>query len=215
MSRTPVLRMLRSNWLGVLLQVATTGAVAAGSYVAVPWNTTENIKQLGLSVATGQYMTIVALAFNALGCVVSGHLLDSGVPALTMFLAVLVAVVGLAFAVFAGAMRSTLAAGYIVLSLLLLVLGVGQTIITLPMTRIYAPLDRSTGHSLAYNIGYGFIGGLAPLVVTALQAAMPQQYKSLAPAFWIMAMAVPGFAAALALCRYRPRLNQPYVARLA
>ncbi len=181
----------------MLLQVASTSFISTAFYVALSWNTTSNVKQLGLSPATGQYMTIVILAFNSIGYVVIGHLLDTGVPALTMYMAALPAVTGLSFAMFAS-MGTTLAATYIIVSgMLLLAIGIAQVPNILALTRLYAPLDRSTGHSLA------------------LQAAVPQRYKRLAPAFWIMAMAVPGLAATVVVCRYRPRLNQPYLARLA
>jgi hypothetical protein len=49
--------------------------------------------------------------------------------------------------------------------------------------RIYHPLERTTGFGFGYAAGYGILGGISPLVVTAFKAGLSAEAANLAPAF--------------------------------
>lgn len=67
-------------------------------------------------------------------------------------------------------------------SLLHLVIGFAMALVVLPLTRIYEPLERTTGFSFGYAAGYGILGGISPIVVTAFKARLPPHLKAIAPA---------------------------------
>ena len=48
-----------------------------------------------------------------------------------------------------------------------LIIGAAMALVVLPCTRIYAPLERTSGFAFAYNCGYGVLGGLSPLIITS------------------------------------------------
>ena len=67
-------------------------------------------------------------------------------------------------------------------ALLHLVIGFAMALVVLPLTRIYEPLERTTGFSFGYAAGYGILGGISPIVVTAFKARLPPHLKAIAPA---------------------------------
>lgn len=84
----------------------------------------------------------------------------------------------------------------------------------LPATRLYNPLERTTGFSFGYNCGYGVIGGLTPFAVTGIIDSMGADTKAYAPAYWMLAMGGASLLGCLMVRMYEPRLNKPYVGRI-
>lgn len=162
-----------------------------------------------------QAMMVVSLLFNAAGVVAVGLLLDRGMQALGANAAVVALGVPLAFGTFYGLSGTNLGLNFVLVSLFQLVVGVGMGLAVLPCSRIYSTLERSTGFSFGYNLGYGVLGGLSPLIITSIQHALPEQQQQwLAAALWLAAMgALSAVGIALLLWRI-PRLNRACVGRL-
>lgn len=89
-----------------------------------------------------------------------------------------------------------------------------QAIVALPMTRVYAPLERTTGFSFGYNCGYGVIGGTSPMVITAMRAALGPSTQAFAPAFWLLALGGLALIGSVLMRFYSPRLAKPFVGRI-
>jgi hypothetical protein len=117
------------------------------------------------------------------------------------------------FGVFYGVWTSTVAAWCLV-SLMQLLLGAAMAIVALPCTRIYSPLERTSGFALGYNCGYGVIGGLSPIIITALKASMPEGLKVYAPSFWLLALGGVSLLGCALLRSYAPRMNKRFVGHL-
>jgi hypothetical protein len=75
--------------------------------------------------------------------------------------------------------------------------------------------QRTTGFSFGYNCGYGVLGGISPLAVAAIKAALPHGLASFAPAFWLLALGVLSLIGSIGLSLYIPRLAKPYVGKMA
>ena len=68
--------------------------------------------------------------------------------------------------------------------------------------------------AFGYNVGYGVLGGLAPLVITSIESRCPDHLKAYAPAFWLLAQGALSAVGILGLLKYKPRLNMPHVAKI-
>jgi hypothetical protein len=75
--------------------------------------------------------------------------------------------------------------------------------------------QRTTGFSFGYNLGFGIIGGLTPLIVSMIKAAMPAASRAFAPAIWLGGLALVSLAGCAALRARVPRLAKPHIGKMA
>ncbi len=71
------------------------------------------------------------------------------------------------------------------------------------------------GFSFGYNVGYGVIGGITPIVVTSMIEGLPKDIKALAPAIWLVslgALSLVGCWDASCCAAMRPASTSPLLA---
>ncbi|KAI8467401.1 MAG: major facilitator superfamily domain-containing protein [Monoraphidium minutum] len=210
--RTPILRLVRNNSLGLFLHVCFMAWVSGAFYTTVSW-LAKDLRTYGYPLLMTQGILIVSLIPNAVGLFAIGFAIDHGVPAL-LSNAVLTAVgSALGFAVFWGVGRS-LAVAWGLTALFHFVIGGAMANVALPCTRIYEPLSRTTGFSFGYNFGYGVLGGLSPLAVSAIKANLPAASYAFAPAIWLLCLGAISIFGCVGLRMYQPRLGRPYVGKI-
>ena len=117
------------------------------------------------------------------------------------------------FGVFYGVFTSQ-AAAWCLMSLFQLILGAAMALVALPSTCLYAPLVRTTGFSFGYNCGYGVIGGLTPIIVTAIRTALPESMRVYASPLWLLATGALSLVGCLLMHFFRPRINQNFVGHI-
>lgn len=76
------------------------------------------------------------------------------------------------------------------------------------------PLQRTTGFSFGYNCGYGILGGLSPLAVSAIKANLSASAHAFAPAIWLACLGAISLVGCAGLRFYEPRLGRPHVGRI-
>jgi len=117
------------------------------------------------------------------------------------------------FGVFYGVFQGT-AGAWCLVSLMQLVIGMAMANVALPCTRIYHPLERTTGFSFAYNCGYGVLGGLSPMVITAMKSGLSESMEIYAPALWLLILGSASLIGCALLTAYSPRLNKSFVGHI-
>lgn len=95
-----------------------------------------------------------------------------------------------------------------------LVIGMAMANVALPCTRIYRPLERTTGFSFGYNCGYGVLGGLSPMVITAMKSGLSESMEIYAPALWLLILGGASLIGCAGLAAYSPRLNKKFVGHI-
>jgi hypothetical protein len=145
--------------------------ISGAFYTTVSW-LAKDLRTYGYSLIATQGILLTSLVPNALGLLITGILLDRGVPALLLNAVLVTVGSGLGFAVFWGVSQS-LATAWGLVSLFHLVLGMAMAAVALPCTRIYEPLSRTTGFSFGYNCGYGARRGRGRWSVLCLVPACP------------------------------------------
>jgi hypothetical protein len=211
-SRVPIMRLLRTNLVGVFFQICYMAWISGAFYTTVSW-LAKDLRTYGYSLIATQGILLTSLVPNALGLLITGILLDRGVPALLLNAVLVTVGSALGFAVFWGVSQSISIAWGLV-SLFHLVLGMAMAAVALPCTRIYEPLSRTTGFSFGYNCGYGVIGGLSPLAVSAIKAGLSGSQHAFSPAIWLACLGGISLFGCLGLRMYDPRLNRRHVGRL-
>ena len=210
--RTPIMRLIRNNLMGLLLHICFMAWVSGAFYVTVSW-LAKDLRTYGYPLLQTQGLLIVSLIPNAIGLLVVGNLIDRGVRAIWLNAIIVIIGSALGFAVFKSVGKS-LPAAWGIVCLFHLFIGGAMANVALPCTRIYEPLQRTTGFSFGYNAGYGVIGGLSPLAVAAIKAGLPLAMRAFAPAFWLLALGAISIVGCLGLNLYAPRLGRPFVGRL-
>ena len=89
-----------------------------------------------------------------------------------------------------------------------------MALVVLPCTRIYSPLERTSGFSFAYNCGYGVLGGLSPLITTSIKKTLDVAVQPYAAPIWLLGLGGVTMIGCVGLRQYAPRLNKPFVGRL-
>ncbi|GBF92045.1 hypothetical protein Rsub_04392 [Raphidocelis subcapitata] len=209
---TPLMRLLSTNLLGLVLHICFMAWVSGAFYTTVSW-LAKDLNHYGYSLVSTQGILVCSMIPNFLGLATMGAAIDAGLRVLWSNAALALAGSALGFAVFSGVSVS-LGAAWGLVALFHFVIGLAQANVALPCTRIYEPLQRTTGFSLGFNIGYGVIGGLSPFAVTAIQTSLPEGDRGYAAAIWLMALGAISVAGSFGLRLYAPRLSKPYVAKL-
>lgn len=118
------------------------------------------------------------MLFNAAGLYTTGLSFDKGARAIWLNLAVTIVGLSIGFGVFYGVWTSAYATApntlncWFLFSLYQYVCGIAMAAVVLPATRIYAPLERTTGFSFGYNCGYGELSCPVTQIATNVCACM-------------------------------------------
>ena len=69
-------------------------------------------------------------------------------------------------------------------------------------------MQPRSGYSLAHNLAFGVLGGLTPMVITAIDNDMiPGGGSTFAPAYWILSGGAATVVASLAIRWYAPHCS--------
>jgi len=210
--RTPIMRLIKGNLAGLLLHICYMGWVSGAFYTTVSW-LVKDLRSYGYPLIQTQAMLIVNLLVNMVGLVGAGYLFDRGMRPLLSNAVFVTIGVALGFAVFKS-VGTSLPTAWGVLCVFHFVLGGAMANVGLPCTRIYEPLQRTTGFSFGYNAGYGVLGGMSPLAVTAIKAALPHSHLAYAPALWLAVLGVLSLIGSVGLAFVKPRLAKPFVGKM-
>uniref|UniRef100_A0A383VPF9 Major facilitator superfamily (MFS) profile domain-containing protein n=1 Tax=Tetradesmus obliquus TaxID=3088 RepID=A0A383VPF9_TETOB len=202
----PALRLLRKHWGGVLLQFLFEAWVSIGFWIISTWLPLQLRKApVFMPENISQAMLIVNLSVMGAVQLAAGWASDKGMPRVWSCFAVFTAAAGISVPVSIGFARCGVA-GCWLLHLLLMVL-MGWVLGGVPATcsSIYPATVRSSGFNLAHNMAMSWLGGVSPIIVTALVAVTGS--TMMAPGLLLLAAAVISMAAALALLKYAPASN--------
>jgi MHS family proline/betaine transporter-like MFS transporter len=159
---------------------------------------TYTVKQLGMASSTGFAVSLAAYLILTVLSPLAGHLSDS----LGRTRLMLIATVVLFFSFYLCFLAMTSMPRGTILFAVVIWLAIWKAVYygALPalMSDLFPKATRATGLSLSYNLGVTLFGGLGPLVMLWLTRTTG---SSLAPAYYLMALAVLSFAALLAARR--------------
>ncbi|KAL4447988.1 hypothetical protein ABPG75_005207 [Micractinium tetrahymenae] len=215
----PILRLLLNNWMGLAVHILYMAWVSAAFYATVTWLPDE-MRDAGLKHIVSQGIVVVSMLTNAAGLFACGTAFDKGWPAIYINLAITLVGMSIGFGVFRGMWWQSAAldvnslAAWFLMPLFQGLIGIAMASVVLPATRIYAPLERTTGFSFGYNCGYGVIGGLTPFAVSGIIDSLGADKEAYAPAFWLLGLGGASVLGCLLCYLYGPRLNKPYVGRI-
>jgi hypothetical protein len=186
--------------------------VSGAFYTTVSW-LAKDLRTYNYPLLQTQAILIVSLVPNALGLLLVGWAIDRGARAILLNAAIVAIGIPMGFAVFKCVSRG-LPAAWALICCFHLVIGAAMANVALPCTRIYEPLQRTSGFSFGYNSGYGVLGGLSPLAVAAIKSGLPAATKAFAPALWLLCLGCISFVGCFGLNMYAPRLGRKYVGRV-
>jgi len=210
--RTPILRLIRNNLMGLFLHICFMAWVSGAFYTTVSW-LAKDLRTYKYPLIQTQALLIVSLIPNAIGLWAVGRAIDKGAKALWLNAILVAAGTALGFSVFK-CVGWSMGFAWGLVCVFHLVIGGAMAVVALPCTRIYEPLQRTTGFSFGYNCGYGVVGGLSPLAVAAIKAALPAASRAFAPAFWLLVLGGISIFGCFGLNLYAPRLGRPYVGKI-
>lgn len=197
----PLKAALKNDWRSCLMVFSVGALDGALTYSMVGFLSIYLVHYLEVETvvaATGSYAASLACIF---GCPLFGYAADKfGAREMIVLSALLV--LGLIMPTFiALSAHSSLAivGGHILLGLLVAsVIGVQP----LFSQNLFPPQDRYTGISFSYSMGIGVVGGLTPMILTAL---MDLKFHFLTPSFYIMGMTVAMLVIVLSMSHPRRR----------
>ncbi|OMH34164.1 MFS transporter [Tersicoccus sp. Bi-70] len=181
------------RWLAA---TATVGLASISVYLIL-FMPTFAVSNLHLPSWAGYLGGIISGIVSLVGCPLVGNLADRVGPARVMTVAAVAAVV-LAIPLFALIVAVPTVA---ILTLVQVVLGLLMAFYFGPLPALLAAMFptriRTTGMSIAYNLGVTLFGGLAPLILTALIAGLG---TLMAPGYYYAVVAVISLAGII-VCR--------------
>ncbi|WP_064745340.1 MFS transporter [Pseudonocardia acaciae] len=194
----PLRATIRTQKSRILLTIGVL-AVSTGLNYLLTYMPTFAIRELGLPTSTSFTATILTGVVLTVCSPLAGHLSDRiGRTRMLAAAAVLIFVTSLPFFLLIKSVPS-----FAVVTAVVTLMGLVKVWYSGPlgalMAEIFPVRTRATGLSIGYNLGIAVFGGLTPLVVTWLIATTGSK---LAPAFWIMALAVVSTTAILLAGRY-------------
>jgi MHS family proline/betaine transporter-like MFS transporter len=204
-STSPLLEAFTTNRRETLLAVAFASAYGACFYLAFvylpEWLSGQELMSRSTALTINTAMTVLVIPAMPLLAIVG----DRFVPRKTWIALAVGALAVVGWPLYAwmsasdGSTVSVVTANAIIFALLAVPLGSGPAL----FVEMFPESDRLSGYSVAFNIGLGVVGGLTPMLATALIATTD---VVTAPALY---MAVAGGAAVIALALIPDRSRSP------
>ncbi|WP_414939002.1 MFS transporter [Amycolatopsis sp. cmx-11-51] len=206
----PLADLLRNDKARVLLVMGMI-AISTGFSYLITYMPTFAIRQLGMSPSTSFTATFVTGVVLTVLTPVAGHLSDTvGRTRMLTAAAVVIALISIPLFLLIRAVPSL-----VVLVSALALMGLVKAWYAGPLPASMAEMfpvgTRGTGLSISYNLGVILFGGLTPVAITLLISATG---STLAPSYWITALAVLSCACVVLARRYRqpaPAADEPRV----
>jgi len=191
--KLPLQTILTSHKRGIVISMLLTWLLSACIVVVILMAPTLMQKQHGISAALSLQANSVATIMLLLGCIIAGWLVDRFGAARTLVVgSILLAIASWNFFHQLGNTPEMLFVWYGLAGLSVGVVGV----VPFVMVRAFPAAVRFTGISFSYNVSYAIFGGLTPISVTLMMGLTP-----MAPAWYVLALAVMGFLVGVWLWR--------------
>ncbi|MFJ5160551.1 MFS transporter [Pantoea sp. NPDC088449] len=191
--KLPLQTILTSHKRGIVISMLLTWLLSACIVVVILMAPTLMQKQHGISAALSLQANSVATIMLLLGCIIAGWLVDRFGAARTLVVgSILLAIASWNFFHQLGNTPEMLFVWYGLAGLSVGVVGV----VPFVMVRAFPAAVRFTGISFSYNVSYAIFGGLTPISVTLMMSLTP-----MAPAWYVLALAVMGFLVGVWLWR--------------
>ncbi|MCW6033124.1 MULTISPECIES: MFS transporter [unclassified Pantoea] len=191
--KMPLQTILASHKRGIVISMLLTWLLSACIVVVILMAPTLMQKQHGIPAALSLQANSFATIMLLLGCVIAGWLVDRfGAARSLMVGSLLLAIGSWNFFHQLGSTPEMLFIWYGLAGLSVGVVGV----VPFVMVRAFPAAVRFTGISFSYNVAYAIFGGLTPISVTLMMSLTP-----MAPAWYVLALAVIGFMVGIWLWR--------------
>jgi MFS family permease len=191
--KMPLQTILASHKRGIVISMLLTWLLSACIVVVILMAPTLMQKQHGIPAALSLQANSFATIMLLLGCVIAGWLVDRfGAARSLMVGSLLLAIGSWNFFHQLGSSPEMLFVWYGLAGLSVGVVGV----VPFVMVRAFPAAVRFTGISFSYNVAYAIFGGLTPISVTLMMSLTP-----MAPAWYVLALAVIGFMVGIWLWR--------------
>ena len=201
--KLPLQTILTSHKRGIVVSMLVTWLLSACIVVVILMAPTLMQKQHGIPAALSLQANSVATIMLLFGCVIAGWLVDRFGAALTLMGgSLLLAIFSWNFFHQLGGSPEMLFVWYGLAGLSVGVVGV----VPFVMVKAFPAAVRFTGISFSYNVAYAIFGGLTPISVTLMMQLTP-----MAPAWYVLALALIGLLVGLWLQSEKQRstlLNQ-------
>ncbi|MXP53769.1 MFS transporter [Pantoea sp. Seng] len=201
--KLPLQTILTSHKRGVVVSMLVTWLLSACIVVVILMAPTLMQKQHAIPAALSLQANSVATIMLLIGCVVAGWLVDRFGAALTLMGgSLLLAIFSWNFFHQMDGSPEMLFVWYGLAGLSVGVVGV----VPFVMVKAFPAAVRFTGISFSYNVAYAIFGGLTPISVTLMMQLTP-----MAPAWYVLALALIGLLVGLWLQSEKQRstlLNQ-------
>ena len=201
--KLPLQTILTSHKRGIVVSMLVTWLLSACIVVVILMAPTLMQKQHAIPAALSLQANSVATIMLLIGCVVAGWLVDRFGAALTLMGgSLLLAIFSWNFFHQLGGSPEMLFVWYGLAGLSVGVVGV----VPFVMVKAFPAAVRFTGISFSYNVAYAIFGGLTPISVTLMMQLTP-----MAPAWYVLALALIGLLVGLWLQSEKQRstlLNQ-------
>jgi MFS family permease len=191
--KMPLQTILANHKRGIVISMLLTWLLSACIVVVILMAPTLMQKQHGIPAALSLQANSFATIMLLLGCVIAGWLVDRfGAARSLMVGSLLLAIGSWNFFHQLGSTPEMLFVWYGLAGLSVGVVGV----VPFVMVRAFPAAVRFTGISFSYNVAYAIFGGLTPISVTLMMSLTP-----MAPAWYVLALAVIGFMVGIWLWR--------------
>lgn len=191
--KMPLQTILASHKRGIVISMLLTWLLSACIVVVILMAPTLMQKQHGIPAALSLQANSFATIMLLLGCVIAGWLVDRfGAARSLMVGSLLLAIGSWNFFHQLASSPEMLFVWYGLAGLSVGVVGV----VPFVMVRAFPAAVRFTGISFSYNVAYAIFGGLTPISVTLMMSLTP-----MAPAWYVLALAVIGFMVGIWLWR--------------
>ena len=201
--KLPLQTILASHKRGIVISMLLTWLLSACIVVVILMAPTLMQKQHAIPAALSLQANSVATIMLLIGCVIAGWLVDRFGAALTLMGgSLLLAIFSWNFFHQLGGSPEMLFVWYGLAGLSVGVVGV----VPFVMVKAFPAAVRFTGISFSYNVAYAIFGGLTPISVTLMMQLTP-----MAPAWYVLALALIGLLVGLWLQSEKQRstlLNQ-------
>lgn len=201
--KLPLQTILTSHKRGIVVSMLVTWLLSACIVVVILMAPTLMQKQHAIPAALSLQANSVATIMLLIGCVVAGWLVDRFGAALTLMGgSLLLTIFSWNFFHQLGGSPEMLFVWYGLAGLSVGVVGV----VPFVMVKAFPAAVRFTGISFSYNVAYAIFGGLTPISVTLMMQLTP-----MAPAWYVLALALIGLLVGLWLQSEKQRstlLNQ-------